>query len=262
LNYVLPEFHKVPRPDLIISGPNINRVSPKFPYTTVGIMGPAYAALQHGVPAIAFWTEHHPVIPYSWIQNRTNTEFVDPWTAAARMAASLVEGFIERAAGGPVLPQGVGVAVDLPASSDTCKNPPFVLTKGSQDITVGDVQFDATTGLFTTGLAEPVYTDENFDVGFVGIKVPREEKPECVAKVVMFAVNFDAATDERCLNAPSVPLVQPPPVVPNASATGNFTIPTATPTTSVSPPPATVTAMAAGMTIPGLLLLTGLVLAL
>jgi len=262
LDYILPQFHKVSRPDLIISGPNINRVSLKFPYTTVGIMGPAYAALQRGVPAIAFWTEHHPVIPYSWIQNRTNTDFVDPWTATARMAASLVESFIERAAGGPVLPQGVGVAVDLPASSDNCKNPSFVLIRGSQDVPVGNVQFDATMGLFTAGLPEPVYTNEDFDVGFVGIKAPRGETPECVARVVMFAVNFDAATDERCLNAPPVPLVQPPPAVPNVSATGNLTIPTATPTTPASPPPATVTAIAAGMTIPGLLLLASLVLAL
>jgi 5'-nucleotidase len=221
-------------------------------------MGSTYVAIQRGIPAMAFWSGNSPPMPYSWVNASTKVGLQDPATVTARLASSLVQSFIDKAAGSRVLPRGYGVAVNLPYitsyTSEECTNPPFVLASQPEDDTVVKAAYNTKTGLFTQVLG--LDGDQPDSFGFVGQRTA--VSPTCLSSVIIFAVNYDAARTRECFSVPNATAIIPvivhsngsTPVVgglgPNASVTSNHSHPTPTPLTS-SPPPTATTVTSMGM---------------
>lgn len=252
LDYIFPSVAKIPAPDLVISGPNSDQTVGGFPYTAAGALGPTYVAIQRDIPAMAFWSGNSPVIPYSWVNTTTKIGLQDPATITARLAATLIQAFIDKAVGSRVLPKGYGVAVNLPEitsyTSDECIEPPFYLAPESEDTAV-KVAYNTKTGLVTE--VQLGLEDADGDVGFVGEAA--SVNPACVSSVMVFAVNYNAAYTRECFSIPDVTTVIPvivhtngsttivggrgPP--PNTTGPANHSNPPTPSSTAGSPPPGT-----------------------
>ncbi|KAL2256240.1 hypothetical protein VTK26DRAFT_1940 [Humicola hyalothermophila] len=249
LDYIFPMFANIAAPDLVVYGPNSHQNIGGFPFTAAGAMGPTYVAVQRDIPAMAFWSENTPVVPYSWVNTTTEAGLQDPATLRAKLASSLIQAFIDKAAGSRILPKGYGVAVNLPFitsyTSDECVDPPFYLVPKSSDKSV-KVAYDTKTGLVTQ--VQLGLEDAAGNVGFVGAAAG--VSAACVSSVMVFAVNYDAPYAKECFSVPDVTAIIPvivhsngstvvvggrgPP--PNVTAPGNYSDPpTSTPIAGVPP---------------------------
>ncbi|KAK0710526.1 hypothetical protein B0T21DRAFT_298137 [Apiosordaria backusii] len=214
-------------------------------------MGATYVAIERGIPAMAFWTGND-AIPYSSLNSSTKVGFQDPATINGRLASNLAQAFIAKANGDRVLPEGYGVTVDLPyitsETSDECTNPPFVLTRSTQDLGV-KVAYNHKSGVFNRMHTGTGYNED--DTNTVGTV-----NPKCLSAVTVFALDYDAARRRQCFNLADVTAVIPvlvhangtAPLIgglgANASISGNISLP---PTAVVTSPPSvqtTVTSIA------------------
>jgi len=247
LDYVLPTFAKFHTPDLVVSGPNSGWTLGPFIYTLSGTIGAAITAIERGIPAISFSSGNTDLAPFSWVNASTKVGLQDPATITAHLAATLLQSMIDKAAGSPVLPKGYGLNVNMPYitsfSSDTCTNPPFVLTRMATNDTTRAV-YDKGTGLFHS-------SDGASDQSSIGKALPKEHdvvKSHCMSSVTVFTVQLDASFHGQCLNVTDVTALVPVLVQPNTPLTpdGNLTVVvvgnssnSATPSSSAPQPPAT-----------------------
>ncbi|KAK4160287.1 putative acid phosphatase [Cladorrhinum sp. PSN259] len=219
LDYILPTYGKIASPDLVISGPNAAATSDFFLQSFSGTMSATYVAIERDIPAMVFWTGNTVPIPYTWLNTSTKTGLQDPSTITARLASSLVEAFITKAAGGRVLPQGYGVTVKLPyitsATSEQCTNPPFVLQRMSAGEVGAKATYNAKTGLFTQihGASSGINNlfaddiDESIEAA----------NSTCVSSVTVFAVKYDTTYHRECFNVTDVTAIIPVVVQINGS---------------------------------------------
>ncbi|EFX02272.1 acid phosphatase [Grosmannia clavigera kw1407] len=200
LDHVLPLFGSFSKPDLVLAGPNVGLNLGPFLYTLSGTMGATYAAVDRGIPAISFSAAYSRQTPYYWTNTSTLAGLQDPATIAGRLAAALAQAFIDKAAGGRILPVGYGINVNLPYitsfSNDSCVNPPFVLTRMSGGADVDKAVYNATTGLFHYGdldeAGSGVNACINGDCSLPGETDVVSGHGACQASVSVFTVDYDA----------------------------------------------------------------------
>lgn len=200
LDFVLPTYGSFKIPDLVITGPNPGWTLGPFVYTISGSIGASIVAIERGIPAIALSTGNTEKVAYNEISTAFQPGLQDPATITARLASALIQSFIDKAAGSPVLPKGYGVTVNMPyitsSTSDKCINPPFVLTRMSNS--PGDkAQYNTQTGLFSIPPAP-------MNHGTTGQKnLPTERDvlaSHCASSVTIFNVQHDASQDGFCIN--------------------------------------------------------------
>ncbi len=208
LDYVLPNYAKFHTPDLVISGPNAGWTLGPFVYTLSGAMGATIAAVERGIPTVAFSSGNSDPAPFSWVNASTKVGLQDPATITARLATSLVQSMIDKAAGSPLLPKGYGMTVNMPYitsfASDKCTNPPFMLTRMGAN-TANKVAFDQKTGLFDVSADTAVS-------GPGGHVLPTERdviNSQCLSSVTLFTVQYDTSFHGQCINISDVTAVVP-----------------------------------------------------
>ncbi|KFY48601.1 hypothetical protein V495_01197 [Pseudogymnoascus sp. VKM F-4514 (FW-929)] len=198
LDHILPLHAPFSVPDLFISGPNYGTNLGPFVFTLAGTLGAAYTAIERNIPAIAVSTGNSGATPHFWVNETTPAGLPDPFTIAGRLAANLAQTLIvaAKAKGGPILPLGYGINVNIPKISsytdDTCVNPPFIHTRLTGGAYVDKAVFNATTGLFdwanidTKGVNQCINGD---------CSLPGETKllaDGCKSSVSVFTVDYDA----------------------------------------------------------------------
>ncbi|KAK4641515.1 hypothetical protein QC761_501170 [Podospora bellae-mahoneyi] len=205
LDYIYPTISRLEAPDLVISGPNSGSNSGAFLETLSGAMAATYVAIERGIPAMAFWTGNEATV-YSSLNTSTKAGLQDPATINARLASNLVQAFISKANGDRVLPEGYGVTVDLPyitsETSDECTNPPFVLTRATQDVGV-KVAYNHKSGVFNR-----MHTDTGYKQ-FEATNTVSTVAPKCLSAVTVFSLDYDASHRRQCFNLADVTAIIP-----------------------------------------------------
>ncbi|KAK3937385.1 acid phosphatase [Diplogelasinospora grovesii] len=213
LDYVLPTFANFSTPDLVLTGPNFGWNLGPFMYTLSGTVGAAYAAVERGIPAIAFSSGNSDQTPYYWVNASTKAGLQDPATITARLAANLAQALIKNAAGSRVLPLGYGITVNMPYitshTSNQCINPPFVLTRMTGDAVIEKAVYDPKTKVFSYS---------NINAGGANkcingdCSLPSETdvmNTGCMSSVTFFTVDYDAPYRATCDNATDVTTIIP-----------------------------------------------------
>ncbi|KFA69383.1 hypothetical protein S40285_08564 [Stachybotrys chlorohalonatus IBT 40285] len=150
LDYVLPRFANFSVPDLVVTGPNYGTNLGPFVWTLSGTAGAAYAATHRSIPAIAVSASNRAV-SYLDIRNETN-----PATWAAEVSLTVVNAFIKSACGGPILPLGYGVNVNIPElAANHSSTLEYVQTRMTGNAHVNEAVLDAEEGTFTWANIEP-----------------------------------------------------------------------------------------------------------
>ncbi|KAK3312971.1 5'/3'-nucleotidase sure [Apodospora peruviana] len=204
LDYVLPTFANFDIPDLVISGPNFGWELGPFLYTISGTVGATYAAIERGIPAIAFASGNDVPIPYYWVNATTTVGLQDPATITARLAASFIQSMIDKAAGSRVLPKGYGITINLPHitsyTSDECTNPPFVLSRMAGNMSTDKAMYDSSTGLFNyeSGGVPAMRQCRNGNCSLPGeVDVLTSG---CKSSVTVFTLDYDISDNRVCVN--------------------------------------------------------------
>ncbi|CAK7203703.1 hypothetical protein SEUCBS139899_006447 [Sporothrix eucalyptigena] len=202
LDYVLPNHANFSVPDLVLAGPNYGLNVGPFLYSISGTLGATQTAIERGIPAIAFAGSYGTQTAYYDIKPSTSAGLQDPATITGRLAATLAQAFIDKAASsnsssGRVLPLGYGVSVNIPLitsfTDDSCVNPPFVRARmtGGGEFTSKAV-YDNATGLF--GSAN--FADSGTNMCINGdCSLPGEIEvinSGCKSSVVIFTIDYDA----------------------------------------------------------------------
>ncbi|CAI6021199.1 unnamed protein product [Clonostachys chloroleuca] len=206
LDYVLPKYANLSTVDLVLSGPNFGLNLGPFLYTISGTIGATYAAVERGIPAIA----------YSATYSSTAGGLQDPAVITGRLAANLAQSFITKAAGKRILPLGYGVNVNIPYitsfSNNTCVNPPYILTRMTSGAIVDKAVYNATTGLFRYGdlVADGVNQCINGDCSLPGETLVVNSG--CQSAVSFFTVDYDAPSPKQCGNTTDILTLVPPAV--------------------------------------------------
>ncbi|KAH7123228.1 survival protein sure-like phosphatase/nucleotidase [Dactylonectria estremocensis] len=167
LDYVLPKFADFKVPDLVLTGPNYGTNLGPFVWTLSGTAGAAYAATERSIPAIAL-SASNAEVPYFEIKNKTN-----PATWAAEVSLKVVNTFISSAsAGGPILPLGYGVNVNIPPLTGNNKKLKYVQTRMTGNAHVNEAVLNSSKGTFTWANIKPyaagVNTCVNGDCSMLG----------------------------------------------------------------------------------------------
>lgn len=150
LDYVLPRYADFKVPDLVVTGPNYGTNLGGFVWTLSGTAGAAYAATHRSIPAISTSASNKEV-SYLEVTNRTN-----PATWAAEVAADFVEKFIDTTpAGGPILPIGYGVNLNIPPLTKENRHPKVVKTRFTGNAHVNEAVLDPEEGTFTWANIKP-----------------------------------------------------------------------------------------------------------
>ena len=268
LDYILPTFATFQIPDLVISGPNIGWTMRPFVYTVSGTLGAIIAAIERGVPAIAFSSANIDSTPYDWVNASTKIGLQDPATINARLASTLIHSLIDKAAGSPILPKGYGIVVNMPYitshTSDECTNPPFITTRETEGL-MDKVRYDAKSGLVVPA------TVEGDDTGADKLLWPVERddaNPKCASAVTVFTVHYDPSHNGQCIMVTNTEQVVPVVVMngttpgtngPVVVIVGNSTGPD--PTSPGQPPAPAITGLAAKSTWSMTALVIGLCIA-
>ena len=108
-----------------------------------------YAATHRSLPAIALSASNRAV-SYKDIHNETN-----PATWAAQVSVKVVNAFIKSACGGPILPLGYGVNVNIPELSANHSGLEFVQTRMTGNAHVNEAVLDPKTGTFDWANIQP-----------------------------------------------------------------------------------------------------------
>jgi 5'-nucleotidase len=218
LDYILPTFASFHTPDIVLSGPDFGWNTGPFQYIMSGTLDASFAAIERGIPAIAFSSGNAVPVPYTWINASTKVGLQDPATITARLVSSLVQAFISRAAGSPILPKGYGVSVNLPYitsdTSDACTNPPFVLARMAVPVTNSRVKYNTNTGLFNVATAG----GNQCVAGNCGLPGERDVlRSTCMSSVTVFALEYDGLFHGECVNVTDVTALVPVVVQVNGS---------------------------------------------
>ena len=84
-----------------------------FLYTLAGTIGASYAAVDCGIPAIAFSAVGYTKRYYKYV-NTTTAGLKDAAAIYSELGAKLVKQLVKKAHGGRLLPLGYGLNVNLP----------------------------------------------------------------------------------------------------------------------------------------------------
>ncbi|KAI9172627.1 Acid phosphatase [Paramyrothecium foliicola] len=155
LDYVLPRFANFSVPDLVVTGPNYGTNLGPFVWTLSGTAGAAYAATHRSIPAIALSASNRAV-SYLDIKNETN-----PATWAAEVSLTVVNAFIKSACGGPILPLGYGVNVNIPELTANHTGLEYVQTRMTGGAHVNEAVLDPKQGTFTWANIDPLAAGVN-----------------------------------------------------------------------------------------------------
>jgi 5'-nucleotidase len=197
LDYVLPRVANFTVPDLVLSGPNFGLNLGPFLYTISGTIGATYAAIERGLPAIAFSAGNTIQTPYYWANVSTAAGLLDPATITGRLCANLAQALITKAAGGRILPLGYGLSVNIPFitsfTNTSCVNPPFVLTRQTGGAVVDKAVYNTTSGLFTFQNIVPEGANQCIN-GDCSLPGETQVLTQCRSSVSVFTVDYDAPT--------------------------------------------------------------------
>ncbi|KAI9744734.1 MAG: hypothetical protein M1818_001659 [Claussenomyces sp. TS43310] len=215
LDYILPNFTEFSVPDLVMSGPNYGLNLGPYLYTLSGTNGATYAAVERGIPAIAFSTGNEIQTPYYYVNTSgTAVGLRDPNTISGQLAANLAQTLIKGANGGRLLPLGYGLSVNIPKitslTSSACIDPPFIHARMTGGADVDTAVYNASTGLFhyadlvDAGLNQCI----NGDCSLPGETLVLASG--CKSSVSVFTVDYDAPTcsGKTGVRAKLSPLVQ------------------------------------------------------
>lgn len=115
-----------------------------------------YAATARSIPAIAL-SASNKAIPYTEVANKTNGA-----TWAAEVSVKVVNQFIDSVPdGGPILPLGYGVGVNIPPLTANFTKPKIVQTRMTGSAHVNEAVPGATEGTFTWANIEPLSAGVN-----------------------------------------------------------------------------------------------------
>lgn len=147
---MLPRFADFKVPDLVVTGPNYGTNLGPFVWTLSGTAGAAYAATHRSIPAIAL-SGSNKEVPYYDIKNSS-----DPATLVAKTAVKVVEQVIKTSPkGGPLLPLGYGLNVNIPELKGNCSEPEIVRTRMTGNSHVNEAVWDPKKGIFTWANIKP-----------------------------------------------------------------------------------------------------------
>ncbi|OAA41062.1 acid phosphatase precursor [Metarhizium rileyi] len=150
LDYVLPRYASFKVPDLIITGPNYGTNLGPFVWTLSGTAGASYAATERSVPSIAIAGSNRK-IAYFDIKNETNEA---TWTA--KISVKVIQHVVSSAPrGGPLLPLGHGLTVNIPVLTANNTDPEIVHTRMSGNAHINEAVFDRATGVFNWANIKP-----------------------------------------------------------------------------------------------------------
>ncbi|KAF1733360.1 Acid phosphatase [Beauveria bassiana] len=150
LDYVLPRFADFKVPDLVLTGPNFGTNLGPFVWTLSGTAGAAYAATHRSIPAIALSGSNREV-PYFDVKNGS-----DPATLVAKVAVKVVDQVIRSSPkGGPLLPLGYGLSVNIPELKANGTEPEIVRTRMTGNAQVNEAVWDPKKGIFTWANLKP-----------------------------------------------------------------------------------------------------------
>ncbi|PMB65414.1 Acid phosphatase [Beauveria bassiana] len=150
LDYVLPRFADFKVPDLVLTGPNFGTNLGPFVWTLSGTAGAAYAATHRSIPAIALSGSNREV-PYFDVKNGS-----DPATLVAKVAVKVVDQVIRSGPkGGPLLPLGYGLSVNIPELKANGTEPEIVRTRMTGNAQVNEAVWDPKKGIFTWANLKP-----------------------------------------------------------------------------------------------------------
>jgi len=179
-----------------VAGPNEGGNLGPFLYTLSGTIGSTYAAVERGIPGIAFSAANSTHRPYTSVSG-TN----DIATLNAQAAVKLVNQLVGKGTSdGRILPLGYGLNVNLPLLNSSCSDPTFVQTRLTGGAIVDKAVLNETTGVFTFGndINSGVNACINGDCSLPG---ETNVVLGCSVAVSVFTTDYDAPT---CGNAANV----------------------------------------------------------
>ncbi|KAK5016901.1 survival protein sure-like phosphatase/nucleotidase [Cryomyces antarcticus] len=255
LDFVVPNYWRGAKPDLVVGGPNFGNNAGPFMYTLSGTIAAAYAAVERGVPAVAFSAGNGPARSYQSVNQNTASGFPDPATILANLSTKLVTQMAGKANGSQLLPPGYGINVNYPTISsttdDSCIQPPFIHTRMTGGASANQAVFDPSTGIFHTANSPPssgINTCINGDCSLPGESTVQGN---CQTSVSIFTVDYDApngtarqaaeqvmgglVTSEADAKNYTAGSQQPPPAVSGSSST-SATASTASPSQALAVP--------------------------
>lgn len=197
LDYVIPKVWNGTTPDLFVSGPNEGNNLGPFLYTLSGTIGATYAAIERGIPGIAFSAGNGTHRSYTTIGNNTN----DVATLNAKASVKIVNQLANSVKSGRLLPYGYGINVNLPVLNTTCSSPNYVASRLTGGAIVDKAVLNTTTNVFTFGndLNDPgINTCINGNCSLPG---ETNVVLGCSVALSVFTVDYDAPT---CNNAADV----------------------------------------------------------
>ena len=172
-------------------------------WADVGCLGDRYAAVERGIPAIAFSAGNADQRSYKEINSTTKSGAPDPATIDAQLSVDLVQQLINKAASTKkdrILPYGYGINVNYPTitslTNTSCIKPPFIQSRLTGGADVDAAVFNETSKLFTyKNIQTPgLNTCINGDC-----KLPGETQvveSGCFSSVSIFTVDYDAPTSQ------------------------------------------------------------------
>jgi 5'-nucleotidase len=191
-----------------MSGPNFGLNLGPFLYTISGTIGATYAAIERGIPAIAFSGGNTAQVAYYAVNASTTAGLLDPATIMGKLAANLAQAMITKAAGTRILPLGYGLNVNIPFitsfTNTSCVNPPFIRTRMTGGATVDKAAYNASSGLFTF---QNIFPDGANQCINGDCSLPGETDvvaSGCKTSVSVFTVDYDAPYAGECGNVTDV----------------------------------------------------------
>ncbi|KAF2670733.1 5'/3'-nucleotidase sure [Microthyrium microscopicum] len=148
LDYVIPKAWNSTLPDLFVSGPNEGNNLGPFLYTLSGTIGAAYAAIERGIPGIAFSAGNGTHRSYTTVANGSTTDVA---VLNAKAAVKVVNQLASSVKSGRLLPYGYGINVNLPVLNSTCSTPTYTQTRLTGGALGDKAVLNTTTNVFTYG---------------------------------------------------------------------------------------------------------------
>ena len=153
----------------------------------------SFAGTFRSIPAIAFAASNQ-AISYKDIKNETNEA-----TWAAELSVKVIKQVIDSAGkGGPLLPLGYGLSVNIPPLTQNNTNPPITQTRLTGNAHVNEAVWDAKKGTFTWANIKPyaagVNTCVNGDCSLPGETYVYENGGVSVS---VYATDYSAPTTEN-----------------------------------------------------------------
>lgn len=147
---MLPTYADFKVPDLVLTGPNYGTNLGPFVWTLSGTAGAAYSATERGIPAIALAGSNEKG-SYKDVTNATH-----PATLVAKASLKVIKQVISSAPkGGPLLPLGYGLTVNIPPLTPENASPKIVQTRMTGNAHVNTAVRNKTDGTFTWANIKP-----------------------------------------------------------------------------------------------------------